>query len=425
MMSMPFNRLAVLCATTVLVAAGCSKTPERAISAIPTSPSSIAIALPDGSGVSHRALVGFPSRSDTLDFRQQLETKYATGLGRPASQTYVDMDGEVAWMQEYERYRVNGCDHDTATRNVMAEVDGAAPAPVCNPFYFPETAIYPSRDQVVDFRRQLGSKYQSMGRSAQSAVDPDGAAIWISEYLRYRTSGCDHPTAVQRTMTQIDGNPAPATCAVACAYYITPASVSAPAAGGVFSVQTLRTSGSCDWIAVSEAPWITVNRPFVGTDRGSVSFTVAENTGSARSGTMRVSYPGGASFFEVTQSARTGTLSFQFFDPATSTNATTECVLRSPSTICTLTAISANLAAPIATYDWRVDYTYNGSKVRTQVGALPTFSFTESCPTAASGATVIPLTARLTVTDTTGNSATITSGQGTQPALQLRAVPCQ
>jgi hypothetical protein len=409
-----------------VAAASCSKTPEQAVSAIPTSPTAITIAEPQGGGVSHGALVGFPSRSDTLDFRTQLENKYANGLRRPVQQTYVDMDGEVAWMQEYDRYRVNGCDHNTATQYVMAEVDGAAAAPVCNPFYFPETAVYPSRNDSVDFRRQLGNKYQSMGRSAQSAVDPDGAAIWISEYLRYRTSGCDHAASVQNTLTQVDGNPAPATCAVACAYYISPASVSTPSAGGVFSVQALRTSGSCDWVAVSEAPWITVNRPFVGTDRGNVSFTVAENTGAARSGTMRVAYPGGASFFEVTQSARTGTLSFQFFDPAVSpTNPTTECLIRTTSTICTLTALSANLAAPIATYDWRVDYTYNGSKVRTQVGALPTFSFTESCTGAAPGGSVIPITARLMVTDTAGNSATITSGQGTQLALQLRTVPCQ
>jgi hypothetical protein len=424
MMSMVLKKLAVLGAVAV-VAASCSKTPESAASAIPTSPSPIAIALPDG-GVSHRTLVGFPSRSDTLDFRQQLETKYATGLGRPVQQTYVDMDGEVAWVQEYERYRVNGCDHDTATRNVMAEVDGAAAAPVCNPFYFPETAIYPSRDQVVDFRRQLGNKYQSMGRSAQSAVDADGAAIWISEYLRYRTSGCDHPTAVQRTMTQIDGNAAPATCAVACAYYLSPPSVSTPAAGGVFSVQTLRSSGSCDWIAATDSPWATPNRPFIGTDRSLLSFTVAENTGGPRSATMRIVYPGGISYFQVTQGAPSYNAAFQFFDPAvSSTTPTTECVIRSASTICTLTATGTTLPAPIATYDWRVEYTYNGSKVRTQVGALPTFSFTESCTAAASGGSVIPITVKLTATDTAGNSVTVFSGQGTQPALQLRAVPCQ
>ena len=81
------------------------------------------------------------------------------------------------------RYRVNGCDHDTATQRTLAQVDGAAPAQVCSILQFPETAIYPPRDHVVDFRRQLGAKYQSLGRSAQSAVDPDGAAIWISEYL--------------------------------------------------------------------------------------------------------------------------------------------------------------------------------------------------------------------------------------------------
>ena len=84
------------------------------------------------------------------------------------------------------------------------------------------------------------------------------AAIWIAEYLRYRTSGCDHATAVQRTMTQIDGNPAPATCLVQCAYNVdTPAGVSAD--GGTFLAYPRRTSGSCEWAALSEAPWPQLN----------------------------------------------------------------------------------------------------------------------------------------------------------------------
>ena len=34
------------------------------------------------------------------------------------------------------------------------------------------------------------------------------------------------------------------------------------------------------------------------------------------------------------------------------------------------------------------------------------------------------LSVKLTVTDTLGNSATLSSGQGSQPALQLRTVQC-
>ena len=176
---MPFRHAVAVLAVTV--AAGCSRQAAEPSSLTPTGPSAVAHVALAGE-VSRPALVDFPPRPDALDFRTQLETKYTTGLGRRPAQTVVDMEGEATWIGEYDRYRVNGCDHDTATQRALSQIDGAAPAPVCAIRFFPETAVYPPRDHVVDFRRQLGAKYQAMGRSAQSAVDPDGAAIWISEY---------------------------------------------------------------------------------------------------------------------------------------------------------------------------------------------------------------------------------------------------
>jgi hypothetical protein len=87
--------------------------------------------------------------------------------------------------------------------------------------------------------------------------------------------------------------------------------------------------------------------------------------------------------------------------------------------------MTSNLPNPVATYDWRVEYAYGGAKVRTQVGSNPSFSFTESCGASASGGNPIPLTVRLIATDTVGNSATLYSGQGGQPSLQLRSFNCQ
>ncbi|HEX4912637.1 MAG TPA: hypothetical protein VFV51_01715 [Vicinamibacterales bacterium] len=377
-----------------------------------------------GSEVSRRTLVGYPARTDTVDFRAQLENKYRS-MGRTPAQTIVDGEGEAAWIGEYHRYRVNGCDHNTATQNALAQVDGAAPAQVCSVRQFPETAIYPPRDQVVDFRRQLGAKYQSMGRTAQSAVDPEGAAIWIAEYLRYRTSGCDHPTAVERVMTQIDGNPAPATCLTQCAYYVdTPTAVSGN--GGTFTADLRRTSGSCNWVALSESPWITLNRPITGGDRSALSYTVATNdTGAARTGWIRFTYPGGITYLEVSQGTKSNVVAFEFFDPATSTSATTECRIRTTSTICTLSAVISGATTTVTTYDWHVEYAYGGAKVRTQIGSLPTFSFTESCGTSPSEGTVIPIKVRLIASDAAGNTRTIYSGQGDQPPLQLRVFSCQ
>ena len=403
-----------------IVAAACSKQPDRAAQL--AGPSALVLPDPSAGGVSHTAIVNFPARTDTLDFRNQLESKYVS-MGRPAQQVFVDKDGEVAWIGEYERYRVNGCDHDTATRNVMTQIDGQAAPPVCSLLAFPENAVYPPRDHVVDFRRQLGAKYQAMGRSAQSSVDPDGAAIWISEYLRYRTSGCDHATAVQKTLTQVDGNPAPGTCVQACAYYIA-GPLLAPATGGTLSSEMIRTSGSCDWVAQSEVDWIVLNRPITGGDRSVLTYSILPNTGGNRSGTIRVDYAGGRSFVNVNQGAQSTNVAFQLFDLSTQGTPTTECRVNRPSTTCTLSAVNTALPSPIASYDWRVEYFYNGDKVKTQVGALSSFTFTETCGPSASEGTPIPMSVRLTVTDTAGNSQTVSSGQGIQPLLQLRSYTC-
>ena len=58
---------------------------------------------------------------------------------------------------------------------------------------------------------------RSTASLSTSTVDTEGAAIWIAEYLRYRTNSCDHASAEQKVFVQIDGAPAPATCFVACA----------------------------------------------------------------------------------------------------------------------------------------------------------------------------------------------------------------
>jgi hypothetical protein len=405
---------------TVFITA-CSPNPNRTTAAIPTAPSAAIVGDAAPGGVSGPAIVNFPARSDALDFRRQLETKY-TSMGRPQTQTYVDMEGEVAWIGEYQRYRVNGCDHDTATRNVLAQVDGAAPAQICSILAFPETAVYPPRDHVVDFRRQLGAKYQSMGRSAQSSVDGDGAAIWLSEYLRYRTSGCDHATASQKALEQVDGKPASETCLVTCTYSVD-SPRSAPAPGGDFSVEMDRRSGSCNWLAQSEVSWIVLRPPVTGGHRSPVSYAVLPNTGGPRTGRIRVNYPGGVANIDVNQASQSHNLAFQLFDPAVSTSPTMECQIKSTATICTLTATSV-LPSAVTNYDWKVEYVYGSSRTRTQSGPLAAMSFTESCNSAAGSGAVVPISVTLTATDAQGNRATISSGQGSQPALQLRAFAC-
>ena len=322
----------------------------------------------------------FPPRPDGVDFRTQLENKYLA-MGRRPSQVIVDMEGEATWVGEYYRYRVNGCDHNTATQRVMTQVDGGAPGQVCSLLVFPETAVYPPRDQIVDFRRQLGTKYQSMGRSAQSAVDPDGAAIWLGEYYRYRTSGCDHATATQKVMTQIDGGAAPPSCAVAVR-------VSRHHAGvglGRRRFVRRRPAPHVGLVRLGGGHRHTVDHADAAAHGDRSQPAVVHGCGQSHDRRAAFGIRSGSCIPEASRTSTssrgrvTYKLAFQFFDPATSTAPTMECLLRTTSTICTLSAVTATLPAAMASYDWKVEYAYGGLKTRTQVGPLPTFSFTESC----------------------------------------------
>lgn len=70
-----------------------------------------------------------------------------------------------------------------------------------------------------------------------------------------------------------------------CNYSLFPttASFSVSGGNGSFSVTTTPATG-CNWTATSDSPWITVN----STAGGTVNYSIASNSGSARSGTVTV-----------------------------------------------------------------------------------------------------------------------------------------
>jgi Matrixin len=73
----------------------------------------------------------FPPRNDAVQFRIALEAIYRDTLGRTPITTSVDQEGDVVWLQEYLRYRVNGCGHGVAVQSVFVQIDGAPPPAVC------------------------------------------------------------------------------------------------------------------------------------------------------------------------------------------------------------------------------------------------------------------------------------------------------
>ena len=235
------SRLFVAVCALTLTLSACSGSEPRTVASTPTAPTDLAAAMTGTTAVSGPTAMPSPPRNETVDFRNQLETKYQTGLNRSASTTAVDREGEVIWLQEYIRYRVSGCDHGTAVQRVMTQIDGGAAGTDCGATPTGTAAVsFSSRADVVTFRQLLETRYLQMNRSLVSSfVDAEGAAIWTSEYLRYRTNDCDHASAVQKVLTQVDGNAAPATCVpvfAACSYRFAQGGQNVPSAGGDFSV---------------------------------------------------------------------------------------------------------------------------------------------------------------------------------------------
>ena len=421
-------------AALLLVTVACSS-PDRARrqSASPAAPTAAAVdTTPMGvGGISGPMDVLFPSRADAFQFRNELEVKYQTGLNRPPSSTYVDREGDVVWVQEYIRYRVNYCDHATAVARVMAQIDGQPPGGLCGD-YRDFIVIFPPRNETMDFRRQLEAKYQSMGRPLQSTfVDMEGSVIWTQEYMRYRVNQCDHATAVQKVFAQIDGAPPSNTCTPVCAYRPAPGGRNHSAAQQDSFFDLHGEPGGCGWTASSDAPsWLILSPDYSSGRNGlSIPYTVLQNvSGGPRSGRIRIAWDGGGSAtYIVNQDGNNLITTFTMTDSFRSgSSPTTECHFRSTATPCTFTATS-NLPGSTYTFKWTVSYLYSGAmKVSSVEGPGSTFTITDACGAtdAAAGGADSPLMVELTISDNLGNTQTIRSGEGQQPALKVVKHPC-
>ena len=426
---MPRSFVAV-CALTLAVAA-CSPADHRTAVSAPTGPTALAVTRSGtvgAPGVSGSAAVSFPARNEVVEFRSQLETKYQAGLNRSASETAVDSEGEVIWIQEYIRYRVSGCDHGTAVQRVLAQIDGSAAGPECGTS--PTGAVeFPSRADIVAFRQQLETRYLQMNRGLTSSfVDAEGAAIWTSDYLRYRTNSCDHASSVQKVFAQIDGGAAPATCvpvSEACSYRFG-ATNELPFSGGTFSVEIFKLAGTgvCTWTVTNSSSFVSNVTPTTGDGFGVVTFRVQQNDGARRTGNLRFDYPGGAITHQVVQAPSPYSVSFTMVDGFKAVTATTECEIRSTATPCTFTA-SSNLPGA-QTYNWRLVYSYGIDKTITQSSSSNTFVLTEGCGGANSTTDgfYIDMSMTLTMRDDRGNEVVVQSGQGGQPSLRLKVYRC-
>jgi len=77
------------------------------------------------------SVIAFPPRDQTYGFRLQLEDFYRVDLGRAAVKTSVDAEGDVVWIQEYLRYRLNGCTHAQSIARITEQIEGKGVPPAC------------------------------------------------------------------------------------------------------------------------------------------------------------------------------------------------------------------------------------------------------------------------------------------------------
>jgi hypothetical protein len=84
-----------------------------------------------------------------------------------------------------------------------------------------------------------------------------------------------------------------------CTFSIAPTAQSVADTGGSGSVALTASAATCAWTASANVAWLTLSSGASGTGNGTVAFTVAVNTGPARSGTLTI----GGQTFAVSQAA--------------------------------------------------------------------------------------------------------------------------
>ncbi len=300
---------------------------------------------------------------------------------------------------------------DSLTPTLVVNNAAAAGAvgPVSYRFEVSDVDSFPdSRTQAADGIAQGGGATTSW--QVARGLNPNTTYFW-----RVRASG----TALTTAFTGAETFRTPNICAFNLS--ATTISVSSGASTATVSVSAHST---CAWTATSNAAFLTITSGASGTGDGTVTISIASSAGAGRSGTLTIA----GQTVTVNQAGSGVIASFNLLDPSTQAGPATECWFKSVAglpTTCTLTSTSFTTGPlPIVSYAWTVQYTYVTAKTITGSNAQLAFSDlcgqTTSTPEGASN----PLSVTLTVTDSAGNTATATSGTGSQPALAVRLFAC-
>ncbi|HSK72394.1 MAG TPA: BACON domain-containing carbohydrate-binding protein, partial [Pyrinomonadaceae bacterium] len=122
--------------------------------------------------------------------------------------------------------------------------------------------------------------------STDVETDANGNASFDQTFA-YNSPTGSYVSATATDLTTGDTSEFAQSKQVSCGYSLSPTFLNIAAVGGNGNINVSGGDG-CGWTAVSNDEWITITGGGSGTGNGAVAFTVAANTGEARTGTITV-----------------------------------------------------------------------------------------------------------------------------------------
>ena len=203
----------------------------------------------------------------------------------------------------------NACGTGAPTPDLQVVIGGAPPPPpptACAVSLSPPTQTVPTGGSTFDIQVSTAA-----GCQWQASLDVPwlsfGSGTSGQGNGTVRVNAASNSSAGRNGRVTVTTSTASAATDVsqggttACSYSVNPTNFNVIAAGGSV-VANVTTSAGCTWTSASNSPFVTISSGTSGNGGGSVVLQVANNTGSARNGSARVSWLGGGQDLTVAQS---------------------------------------------------------------------------------------------------------------------------
>jgi hypothetical protein len=251
-----------------------------------------------------------------------------------------------------------------------------------------------------------GTRTVSVTTNPECAWTATADVAWISELapisgqgtagVQFRAAANPNTTAREGGITVNDQRAIVRQAAASCQIQLAIDDAQFAAAGGAAIVK-VTAPGGCIWTASSTASWIILTPPVSGSGAGTLSVTVAQNTGGARSGTILV----GNADLSISQIVATGS-------PAP------------PAPGCGISLQPTSVSMPAAGGGSSVAVTTNAGCAWTAVSQAPWITITPPAGGSGSGSKAFTVAANISATPRSG---TMTIGGATLTVNQAGA-PC-